>query len=82
MRIKEIINKILFKYKESLDQYMLVIIDRKSNSGVNYIQFTRIKHVDNNYLYIESEAGEDIVIPVHRVIRIEKNDGEIIWTRI
>lgn len=81
MRIKEIINKILYKYKESLNQYMLVIIDRTYDSGIKYIRFTNIKHVDNNYLYIESEVGEEIVIPIHRVIRIEKMNGEVIWSR-
>jgi uncharacterized protein (UPF0248 family) len=81
LRIKEIINKVLFKYKDSLNQYMLVIIDRKCSSRTKYLSFELIKHVDNYYIYVESEDGREVAIPIHRVIRIEKRGGEIVWSR-
>ncbi|MEM2397132.1 MAG: RNA repair domain-containing protein [Ignisphaera sp.] len=82
LRLKEVINKILYKYQNSLDDYLLVIIDRMCESNTKYIKFSHVKHVDNNYLYISSGIEEETVIPIHRVIRIEKTNGEVIWSRI
>lgn len=81
MRIKEAINRILWKYRESLDEFLLVIVDRTTSSGYRYILFSKIKDVDNNYVYLSNELQELTVIPLHRVVRIEKKNGEIIWQR-
>lgn len=81
MRIKDIINTIMYKYYASLNEFLLVVVDRTSESGVRYIEFTHVRRADNNYLYISSSLGDDMVIPIHRVVRIEKKTGEIVWSR-
>lgn len=81
MRIKDVLNMILWKYSDSLDQFLLVILDRASNSGFRYIEFTYVKRVDKNYLYIDIGSEDVVVIPLHRVVRIEKKNGEIVWER-
>lgn len=80
MRIKDIINKILWKYSNLLDEYLLVVVDRVSQSGFRYIEFKNIKHVNKNYIYI-ADSNNTVAIPIHRVIMIEKKNGEIIWRR-
>ncbi len=86
MKIKEAINKILWSI-EKKEEYFLIIVDRMSSFGYTYIPFSRIRRVDNNYVYIcEDICSNDLhsfekAIPIHRVVRIEKNDGNIIWSR-
>ncbi len=86
MRIKEAINRILWGVERKED-YFLVIVDRVSSSGYTYIPFSHIKHVDNNYVYVcretcsNTSSGSETVIPMHRVIRIERRNGDIVWNR-
>uniref|UniRef100_A0A7C2ZRF1 UPF0248 protein ENO77_01405 n=1 Tax=Ignisphaera aggregans TaxID=334771 RepID=A0A7C2ZRF1_9CREN len=81
MRIKEAVNKILYKHRDTLDDFMLVIVDRTCNSGYKYIGFKQIKHIDNYYVYIGKDNEPTTSIPIHRVVRIEKKNGEIVWNR-
>lgn len=78
MRIKEAINMILWKYKDNIKDYEIIILDRKSPDGISSISFESLKGVDNNYLYLNDE----IVIPIHRIIMIRRKiDNSIIWSR-
>ncbi|MEM1541516.1 MAG: RNA repair domain-containing protein [Ignisphaera sp.] len=81
MKIKEAINRIIWKHRDSLEEFLIVIIDRMTTTGYRYIPFSCIKNADNNYIYVSNEVNEFIAIPIHRVIRIEKKNGEIVWKR-
>ena len=80
MKIRDAINMILWKYRNNLENYVLVIRDRLSSSGYKSIPFTYIKRVDRSYIYIEINDSITI-IPLHRALRIEKESGEIVWKR-
>jgi len=86
MRIKEAINKILWSI-EKKEEYFLVIIDRMSSSGYTYIPFSHIRRVDNNYVYVCRDiCSNDLndfetAIPIHRVVRIERRNGDVVWSR-
>lgn len=79
MRIKDVVNKILWRNKDELGEFLLVVIDRQSRSGFKYIGFENIKRVDNNYIYVGIDG--ETIIPLHRVVRIERRNGEIVWQR-
>ena len=79
MRIKDAINMVMWKYKDKLDDYVIVIKDRFSESGIEEIPFSSIERIDNNYIYL---LEEDIVIPLHRVLMIKrKSDNALVWKR-
>ncbi|MEM3351148.1 MAG: RNA repair domain-containing protein [Saccharolobus sp.] len=79
MRIKDAINMVMWKYKDKLDDYVIVIKDRFSDSGIKEISFSSIERIDNNYIYL---LEEDIVIPLHRVLMIKrKSDNALVWKR-
>uniref|UniRef100_A0A7J3QD55 UPF0248 protein ENV02_01135 n=1 Tax=Ignisphaera aggregans TaxID=334771 RepID=A0A7J3QD55_9CREN len=80
MRIRNVINKILWKYREKLDSYYLVVIDRLNKSGLKRIPFRYVHSVDNYYVYIISNS-DLMAIPIHRVLMIENVNGETIWSR-
>ncbi|MCH4816121.1 MAG: RNA repair domain-containing protein [Saccharolobus sp.] len=80
MRIKDAVNMIRWKYREKIDDYVVIIIDRVTENGLKEISFSEIDAVDNNYLYLKSE--ENTVIPLHRVLMIKrKSDNALIWKR-
>ncbi|QXJ31262.1 DUF504 domain-containing protein [Saccharolobus shibatae] len=80
MRIKDAVNMIRWKYREKIDDYVVIIIDRLTENGLKEISFSEIDAVDNNYLYLKSE--ENTVIPLHRVLMIKrKSDNALIWKR-
>lgn len=64
-----------------MKDFTIVIVDRLSPSGFKHIGFEHVKYVNNNYLYISTDHADVIAIPLHRVIRVEKKDGEIVWSR-
>lgn len=71
---------IRWKYREKIDDYVVIIIDRLTENGLKEILFNEIDAVDNNYLYLKSE--ENTVIPLHRVLMIKrKSDNALIWKR-
>ncbi|AKA72894.1 DUF504 domain-containing protein [Saccharolobus solfataricus] len=79
MKIKDAINRVRWKYKEKIDDYVIVIKDKLTETGLKEIPFTDIYTVDNNYLYLK---GEDTIIPLHRVLMIRrKSDDALIWKR-
>ncbi|ACP39338.1 DUF504 domain-containing protein [Saccharolobus islandicus] len=80
MKIKDAVNMIRWKYREKIDDYVVIIIDRLTENGLKEISFSEIDDVDNNYLYLKSE--ENTVIPLHRVLMIKrKSDNALIWKR-
>lgn len=80
MRIKDAINKILWKYRNALENYYLVVVDRLNVSGFKRIPFKSIHSVDNYYVYV-TNGFDTVVIPIHRVIMIEDIKGTVIWSR-
>ncbi|QGA53210.1 DUF504 domain-containing protein [Sulfolobus sp. E5-1-F] len=79
MKIKDAINMVRWKYEENLDDYVILIKDRLTETGLKEISFSEIYTIDNNYLYLKHE---DIVIPLHRVLMIRrKSDNALIWKR-
>lgn len=80
MRIRDVVNRILWKYSKELENYYLVVIDRLDVSGFKRIPFNHIKSVDNHYVYVSN--GVDVTaIPIHRVVMVENSSGEVIWSR-
>ncbi len=80
MKIKDAINMIRWEYREKIDDYVIIIIDRLTENGLKEISFSELDAVDNNYLYLKSE--ENTVIPLHRVLMIKrKSDNALIWKR-
>ncbi|MCS7111804.1 MAG: RNA repair domain-containing protein [Sulfolobales archaeon] len=80
MRIRDVINRILWKYGKELENYYLVIVDRLDISGFKRIPFSHIQSVDNYYVYISS-GMDTTAIPIHRVVMIEDASGVVIWSR-
>jgi len=71
---------IRWEYREKIDDYVIIIIDRLTENGLKEISFSELDAVDNNYLYLKSE--ENTVIPLHRVLMIKrKSDNALIWKR-
>jgi len=81
MRIREAINMVLWKYRDCLNEFLLVVEDRLTGLGYRYIPFTNILRVDNRYIYIGDSNTLTNLIPIHRVLRIVKRSGEIVWER-
>jgi len=81
MRIREAINMVLWKYRDRLDEFLLVVEDRLTGLGYRYIPFTNILRVDKRYVYIRSSDTLTNLIPIHRVLRIIKKSGEVVWER-
>jgi uncharacterized protein (UPF0248 family) len=80
MKIKDAVNMIRWEYREKIDDYVIIIIDRLTENGLKEISFSELDAVDNNYLYLKSE--ENAVIPLHRVLMIKrKSDNALIWKR-
>ena len=80
MKIKDAVNMIRWEYREKIDYYVIIIIDRLTENGLKEISFSELDAVDNNYLYLKSE--ENTVIPLHRVLMIKrKSDNALIWKR-
>ncbi|ACP36725.1 Protein of unknown function DUF504 [Sulfolobus islandicus Y.G.57.14] len=80
MKIKDAVNMIRWEYREKIDDYVIIIIDRLTENGLKEISFSELDAVDNNYLYLKSE--ENTVIPLHRVLMIKrKSDNALIWKR-
>ncbi len=74
-RIKDAINMVLWKYRNEVSEFTLVISDRFIINAE--IPFNQIERVDNYYIYL---TDGDTVIPIHRVIEI-KRKGKTIWRR-
>lgn len=81
MRIREAINMVLWKYRDHLDEFLLVIEDRLTGLGYRCIPFTDILRVDKRYVYIGGGNTLTNLIPIHRVLRIVKRSGEVVWER-
>ncbi|MEL9939909.1 MAG: RNA repair domain-containing protein [Ignisphaera sp.] len=79
LKIKDAINKILWSEKD-IERYYIVIVDRAEVSGTKKIPLSRVARVDNNYIYVADALGEEHPIPLHRVIKIIKDD-EIVFER-
>ncbi|BCS93120.1 DUF504 domain-containing protein [Metallosphaera javensis (ex Sakai et al. 2022)] len=71
--IKEELNRILWT-RHDLENFSVIIADRFK--GVDEISFSRIKGIDNTYMYLDDET----VIPLHRVMEIRMK-GNTIWSR-
>ncbi|WP_256445542.1 RNA repair domain-containing protein [Acidianus sp. HS-5] len=74
-RIKDAINMVLWKYRDKISEFTLVISDRFLVNAE--IPFTGIERVDNYYIYL---TDGETVIPIHRVLEIRRN-GKTIWRR-
>lgn len=78
MNIRDAINRVIWKEKERITEYVLIIKDRISSTGVSEIPFENIDKVDRNYIYL----NDNTTIPIHRVLMIRrKSDHKVVWKR-
>ncbi|WP_423792614.1 RNA repair domain-containing protein [Methanocaldococcus indicus] len=74
MKLKELINKIIWHPNYNLDDYELIIIDRSKEDNKKAISLNSIK-LKGNYIIIG-----DTYIPLYRILLIRnKKTGEIIY---
>lgn len=82
MWIRELLNKILWDPREDPKNYEIVILHRGAYRGRKVISADLIKRVDANFLIYEDENGDEVYIPLHRVLEVRKKDtGEITWSK-
>ncbi|TRM78810.1 DUF504 domain-containing protein [Sulfolobus sp. D5] len=78
MNIRDAINRVIWKEKERISEYVLIIKDRISYTGISEIPFENIDKIDRNYIYL----NDDTIIPMHRVLMIKrKTDCKVVWKR-
>ncbi len=56
--------------------YSVVLADRSSPSGESVLLLSEVREIDKSYLYTGSGA-----IPMHRILKIVDNRGNVIWDR-
>jgi len=75
--IREELNKILWGYRDQLDEFYIAVEDRLAPANRRLIPFTRVKRVDRHYIYLD----DDTVIPIHRVREVVKKGGGVVWKK-
>ncbi|MEM1593957.1 MAG: RNA repair domain-containing protein [Ignisphaera sp.] len=77
--MKDVVNKILWSEKD-VSKYYIIIVDRVEVSGFKRISLSKVTRVDNSYIYVTDALREEHAIPLHRIIKIVKDD-KIIFER-
>ncbi len=82
MWIRDVLNKILWDPREDPENYEVVILHRGAYRARKIISASLIKRVDAQFLIYTDEKGEEVYIPLHRVLEVRRRDtGEVKWSK-
>lgn len=76
--IKDLLNKLRWDKTEEQNNYIIGYEDRLLQNVIE-IPFLSIKKIEDNFMVLEKDGGENYV-PLHR-IRIVKKKDEVVWQR-
>jgi len=72
--IKDLINKMRWDIKENPGDYEIAYLDRVFKKEIK-IRFTNISKVEDEFMILD-----EVLIPLHRIIRVYKKN-KLIWER-
>jgi uncharacterized protein (UPF0248 family) len=71
--VKELLSKIKYDPRENEENYYIIIEHRSDRGKTKKIPVEEIE-LGHGYFFVA-----DAQIPYHRILRVEKKDGEIVW---
>jgi uncharacterized protein (UPF0248 family) len=79
--IRDILNQILWDKRLRAEDYTITFIHRGAENDKKIIPFQSITTISTSFFGYE-EGAEYIIIPFHRILKIENiKTGEIIWQK-
>jgi len=83
LRIRDVLNKILWCELQHLQDYEIHIVHRGCPGDVKVIPFSMVTGVFRGcFTYRDQGSSEDVVIPFHRVILVRNRlSGEVLFER-
>lgn len=82
MKIREVLNKLLWDSRLKKEDFEVVFTHRGAYQDRRVIPFKTIKRVDRfGFIYLD-ERGKETIIPFHRVLEVRNmKTGEPIWRK-
>lgn len=80
LRIRDILNEIKWSGKYRINDIEIYFISRDHRNNVEKVLFTDISELRPGSIIIRRNH-EEKYIPHHRIVRIAKISGEVIWSK-
>jgi hypothetical protein len=79
--IRDILNQILWDKRLRAEDYVITFIHRGAENDEKTVPFQSITTISTSFFSYKEDA-EDIIIPFHRILKIENiKTREIIWKK-
>ncbi len=79
-RIRDILNEIKWSGKYRINEVEIHFISRNHRNNIEKVLFTDISELRQGSIIIRGNH-EERYIPHHRIVRIAKISGEVIWSK-
>ena len=78
--LRNILSKLRWKSSELSERYLITYRHRGAVNDVKQIRATDIVKLGKSYFTLNSEAGEEVTIPFHRILEIRDVEKDaMIW---
>jgi len=78
--LRNLLSKLRWQSTEQPNRYLIAYRHRGAVNDIKQIKAADIARLGKSYFILESEIGEEVTIPFHRVIEIRDTENDsVIW---
>jgi uncharacterized protein (UPF0248 family) len=78
--LKNILNRLRWDSREDAEKYLITYVHRGAPDDRKRVRASEILKLGNSYFTLQSESGEDVTIPFHRILEVrETESGTVVW---
>jgi uncharacterized protein (UPF0248 family) len=78
--LKNILNRLRWDSREDAEKYLITYVHRGAPDDRKQVNASEILKLGNSYFTLQSESGEDVTIPFHRILEVrDTRTGTVVW---
>jgi uncharacterized protein (UPF0248 family) len=78
--LKNILNRLRWDSREDAEDYLITYVHRGAPDDRKQVNASEILKLGNSYFTLQSESGEDVTIPFHRILEVrDTRTGTAVW---
>jgi uncharacterized protein (UPF0248 family) len=78
--LKNILNRLRWDIREDAGKYLITYVHRGAPDDRKQVKASEILKLGNSYFTLQSEPGEDVTIPFHRILEVrDTRTGTVVW---
>lgn len=80
LRVRDVLNEIKWSGRYKASEVEVYFISRGYEGGIEKVSFTDILELKRGSIIVK-RGREEKYIPHHRIVKIAKSSGEVIWSK-